>query len=81
MGVIRANSPRTHVLSCKIQAVKLATVAFGGAFPANKKTHTDPVSVLVCIVHNLGLARRFPIKSAFTKGKVSWQSLRMKKKY
>lgn len=61
--------------SRKIQAVKLVTEALGNVFPANQKTSTDSIFGLVNIIHNLGLAKEFSIKSAFTEGKVSWQSL------
>lgn len=76
MGAPHANTPGALVPSRKIQAVKLVTEALGNVFPANQKTSTDAIFALVNIIHNLGLAREFSIKSAFTDGKISWQSLR-----
>lgn len=55
---------------------KLVTEVLGSVFQINQKMSRDLIVALLYITHNLGLAREFSVKSAFTKGKENWQGLR-----
>lgn len=61
---------------CMIKAGKLVTEGLGNVFRINQKTSTDPIFALLFITYNLGLAREFSVKPAFTEGKKNWQDLR-----
>lgn len=58
-----------------IKARKLVTEVLRNVFRINQKTSTDPIFALLFIMYNLGLAREFSVKSAFTEGKENWQGL------